>query len=240
MKKHRLITVLAAALVGVSAAAFPPAAPEAAGSIVAEAASGDTFNYGNFEFTHGPGSNEATLTNYLGSSTTPSIPSQVYDWSGRRLTVKKIGEYAFIPMINGTRTPRNITAITIPSAVTEIGNNAFSRTPLVNITIPSSVGTIGTRAFSECTSLEYVRIEGSARIGANAFLNCTALHHVILDPDCFPVINPSGNFVTVFQNCTSLQMINDTYAYSKISVNGAQKPVLSQDEETRNLIRRFF
>jgi hypothetical protein len=64
----------------------------------------------------------------------------------------------------------------IPTSVTSIGNNAFSRCGLTRVAIPGSVTNIGVEAFEYCTSLTSVIIPGSvASIGEYAFEHCTNL-----------------------------------------------------------------
>ena len=221
MKKHSLITVLAAALLGLSAAAFPSAAFEPAG-IVAEAATSGDFQY-SVE------SGKATITGYTGSATSITIPSSI---GGK--TVTKIGNYAFLPTINGTKTPRNITAVTIPSTVTEIGSYAFSRTPLKKIVFPSSVKKVGASAFKNCTSLTSMQTNGALSFGNHAFDGCTSLLTVKIHKDC-----TAG--AQVFSNCTSLIAINNHSAITYVTdANNLQKPVLCQDGVIQKIIRTFF
>jgi len=71
----------------------------------------------------------------------------------------------------------SLTAVTIPSSVTTIGDQAFrSCYSLTSVTIPSSVTTIGDQAFYHCRSLTTVTIPSSVTaIGDNAFWNCLRL-----------------------------------------------------------------
>ena len=207
MKKHSLITVLSAALLGLSAAAFPPAAPETPVSITAEAANGDTFNYGGYEFTHGPGYGEATLTKYIGSSPTVNVPGQVYDWSGQQLTVRRIDDYAFVTVVppahSGAQvgfTPMNITSATFPSTVTDIGDGVFYQcAALQSVSLPSGLTHLGDSAFYQCTNLSGIVLPSAlTSIPNEAFSGCTKLTGVTV---------PSG--VTVigfdaFKDCTKL------------------------------------
>ena len=257
MKQHRLTTVLAAALVGITAAAFPPAAPETPVSITAEAANGDTFNYGNFEYTHGPGSGNATLVKYHGSSSSPTLDSYVYDWSGRRLAVKKIAVSAFQNEgAFGQPSPMNITSVSIPDTVTEIGSWAFANCPLTSVslssnlttigdhafygtslssvTLPYSTANIGESAFESCTSLQSVNIGGPAVIGLKAFVGCTALYSLGMHSSC---TLSAGDNSCPFNNCTSLTYLNGSTVWY---LNDNQVPVITGDSNRRALIRRFF
>ena len=90
------------------------------------------------------------------------------------------GDYFIIP--EGTTKLRygalqncNISAITIPSSVLEIGPLAFLGNPLTSITISSSVYRIDLRAF-EYTRLEEITIPDSViYLGPAAFLDCENL-----------------------------------------------------------------
>jgi hypothetical protein len=68
-------------------------------------------------------------------------------------------------------------SVTIPSAVTSIGDGAFSRcTALTDVIIPSGVTSIGNSAFADCTALMGATILNvSAKIGDNAFDGCDLL-----------------------------------------------------------------
>ena len=70
-------------------------------------------------------------------------------------TIEEIGSYAF-------ENCSNLTSITIPASVTSIGNSAFSQCgSLTSITIPNSVTSIGSRAFYGCDNLANVYYEGT-------------------------------------------------------------------------------
>ncbi len=158
MKHGKLLSILSAALLGFTAAAFPPASLDPV-EIVAEAATikTKTTDDGNWKYSYESGKKDATIVEYLGTGKTPSIPSKIGD-----KTVKIIGEYAFAPQVNGEVVPKSITVVTIPSTVKEIGSYAFFRTNLKEIVIPSSVQTIGQGVFSECSKLKTLDIKGKA------------------------------------------------------------------------------
>jgi len=76
---------------------------------------------------------------------------------------------------------RNITGITIPEGVTEIGKDAFYGCRAVFIRIPSSVKTIESSAFSHCKYLEEIVVpEGVTMIEYYTFSNCDSLKKVVL------------------------------------------------------------
>ncbi len=85
--------------------------------------------------------------------------------------IKSIPEEAFF----GSK----LTAISLPSGVTEIGSYAFAKTSLGEIAITDKVTTIGSYAFAECYSLKNVVVPASvADIGSCAFYACTALTEI--------------------------------------------------------------
>ena len=102
---------------------------------------------------------QGQLLAYKGESKTPVIPD----------TVQTIGADAF------WRT--DITGVTIPAGVREIGPSAFyESTALTAVDIPGSVARIDNSAFSGCTGLTSVTLhEGLQVIGDGAFRECTGL-----------------------------------------------------------------
>jgi hypothetical protein len=113
-------------------------------------------------------------------------------------SVKKIGKHAFpsntairnkssvmIPPISdfdiehGTvkRYLGKSNSVVIPTGVTSIGNNAFSRcNTLTAIVIPDGITSIGEKAFEFCKSLTSIKIpNGVIRIGNDAFACCFSL-----------------------------------------------------------------
>lgn len=85
-------------------------------------------------------------------------------------TVTEIGEMAF-------RYCRSLTNIDLPDHLASIGKNAFdSCESLTSIRIPSGVTAIAPSLFSSCISLEEISIpEGITSIGTYAFSGCTSL-----------------------------------------------------------------
>lgn len=83
----------------------------------------------------------------------------------------------------------NITKVTIPNSVTNIGNYAFHYcTGLIEVIIPDSITSIGNYAFQRCSSLTSVTIGNSVTsIGQNVFSQCYSLtsitSHVISAPE---------------------------------------------------------
>ena len=110
--------------------------------------------------------------------------------------VTRIGEIAFIS--------KPITAVHIPSSVTEILDGAFHGcTQLTEVTLPSSIKSMGYQVFQYCTGLTTATIQCSLfELPRMTFDGCTSLTTVNL---------PSGMSsigMAAFADCTSLRQIS--------------------------------
>ena len=109
-------------------------------------------------------------------------------------------------IINGYvfRDCMNLTSITIPNSVTEIGISTFENcTNLEYMTMPNSVTSIGSSAFYGCSSLTSINIPGGVtRIWSDAFEGCSSLTSITI-PDSVTSIGYDA-----FRCCSSLKNIN--------------------------------
>lgn len=96
-----------------------------------------------------------------------------------------------------------LTSVTLPSAITEIGREAFCGcTALKSVAIGKRVITIDDGAFDECTSLTSIDIPKSVTtIGEKSFRKCSALDSIVIPA----FVTTIGNFA--FQDCASLRAI---------------------------------
>ena len=70
----------------------------------------------------------------------------------------------------------SLTSVTIPSGLTEISDNCFANTGLVNIEIPDNISAIGMQAFYNCSNIESITIPASVQtIGSGVFCYCNKL-----------------------------------------------------------------
>ena len=148
---------------------------------------------------HQANGNEITITKAHNLSEAFTIPSLI-----EGIPVTKIGNSAF--------EYSEITSITIPEGVTDIGERAFSNCDaLTSITIPEGVTDIGERAFNSCKNLKKITIPDSVKtIGKGAFSWCGKLRSIkipkgitrIEDETFSECINL--NEITIPDNVTSL------------------------------------
>ncbi len=139
---------------------------------------------------------QGQLLAYKGTSKTPVIPD----------SVKTIGAEAF----RGA----DITGVTIPSGVQEIGSYAFyDCEALTAADIPGSAALIGDNAFSGCTALKSLTLhEGLKTLGYSAFRDCEALTSVVL---------PEGLTECqgcVFDGCEALAQISFPVSLTRITL----------------------
>ena len=118
----------------------------------------------------------ATITKYIGSGGTVSIPSTIAG-----LPVAYIGDGAFA----GCTT---LTSVTFPDTVFGIGHTAFnSCSALSQVSLGKQLYSIGDAAFAFCFGLESIAIPaGVTTIGINPFASCTNLDAITVE-----ALNPS-------------------------------------------------
>ena len=176
-------------------------------------ADGTTYTSGDWQYTVSGG--KAQVTKYIGSNTTPSIPSTLGSCA-----VTSIGEYAFFYT--------SITGVTIPNTVESIAFKAFDTcTQLKSLNIPSSVKSIAGYAFSNCTALESVTLPDTIEsIGEYTFGWDSSLRSIVIPYTVKSIGDYAFNYCTQLTSVTipnSVQSIgqhafNRCYALSYLSV----------------------
>lgn len=105
----------------------------------------------------------------------------------------------------GNKTATELSAVTIPSGVTEIPDNfCKGAKALTSITIPKNVESIGISAFSGCSALTSVTFESGSKlkkIGSDAFNGCKSLSAITI-PTNVEFID-----IGVFAGCTALTSV---------------------------------
>ena len=159
---------------------------------------------GNFKYIV-DGAENATITGYTGSATTVEVPSSL---AGH--TVVAIGDFAFNASVltvqpTGYRYDqnyKNITSITLPTTLKEIGKYAFSGTGLQEITIPESVTRIEESAFYKCADLTSATLpKDIGAIAEGLFSDCSKLESITIPKRAGHIHDYA------FDNCTNLQTI---------------------------------
>ncbi len=96
----------------------------------------------------------------------------------------------------------NLTSITLPDSITDIGTNVFFNcASLTSINLPNSITSIGAYAFYDCIFLTNITLPDSLiRIGESAFEGCDRLESIILPPKITRI-------VYTFDRCRRLKYI---------------------------------
>jgi hypothetical protein len=146
-------------------------------------------------FTNADGTS-ITITGYSGPSALV-IPSAI-----NGLSVTGIEEFAF----GGS----DISTVTIPASVTNIGDAAFASCEnLTNVSFSFGISDIQSNLFNTCRALPTITIPGSVtNIGDNAFFQCTTLSEVFFTGNAPMVDN------TVFQDFYSTGIGPDVPYYT--------------------------
>lgn len=133
-----------------------------------------------------------------------SLPDKVFDipkeitYNDKTYYVVEIGPFAFANPADS-----NLEEVNMPSSITRINNNAFSRnTTLKIINLSPAIEVIDESAFYLCESLESIEFpEGVKTIGQDCFYKCKALKSV-----SFPsTLETIGNWA--FSYCSGLESI---------------------------------
>ncbi len=97
----------------------------------------------------------------------------------------------------------NFTSITLPEALTVIGDAAFINCKaLTSVTLPDSVTDLGAHAFAGCKSIESIKLSASLkRIEAYAFLSCESLTKITIPASC------KGIDLSAFDSCRRLTYV---------------------------------
>ena len=125
-----------------------------------------------------------------------------------------------------------LTAVTIPSSVTEIGYCAFAYNRLTTLTVPRTVTTIGQRVFAACANLTTVRYEAPV-INEFMFVNCNHLENVTLARTVTEIKSHWINYCRSLTEITYEGSLADWAAVTKGSNWDAHEGTISTTNLTR-------
>ena len=161
----------------------------------------------------------------------PSSVSYTYGDETKTYDVTKIGEYSFYNLaITAVTIPStvtviddnafyrcgiNLTSVEIPASVKSIGNGAFSYSNITSITIPGTVESWGLDVFTN-SKLETATITSDVtEIPSSFFSNANYLEEIVFENGC--QIEKIG--ANAFMNCTSLKSIEIPASVKTIGSN---------------------
>ena len=150
-------------------------------------------------------------------------------------TLTRIKRNSFMPHLDPYLPHQELyglTAVNIPSSVTEIGKYAFSGTQLTSLTVPRSVTAVGEGAFSDCHLLETVRYEGAV-IGEKMFVWCSHLKNFTIAVTCTEIEAHAFNYCSQLTTLTYEGGLKD---WSKV-VKGDNWDAHSSQIASTNLTR---
>ena len=191
MKKNKLISLVSAGFMALTAAALPTANADQLQS--AE----DILSDGAFEYVSVDGG-------YRISKCTASIITEI-PAVRNGVAIVEIGENAFVGF-------SGITDLVIPDSVKVIGDNAFyGCSSIKTLTLPKNLTSIGDGAFASCNALESVTIPDKiTELPDNVFRRCDHLNSVTFGDNLAKI----GEYA--FYECTSLEKIKLPSALTEI------------------------
>lgn len=127
--------------------------------------------------------------NIKGSGDMP-VPTDVTDttnapWSVHKKVIEKVVVQEGITSVSNWAFAYfdNISEITLPEGLREIGMTAFAGSKIRKLRLPESVEAIAPLAFAFCGNLSEIEIPGNVtEIGAGAFLGCSSLEKFTVSP----------------------------------------------------------
>ena len=151
----------------------------------------------NFQYDLNEAGNGIVITKYIGSNSNLVIPRTIEGYpvveigslygEGDRIVPDNFLVSLVIPegvRIIGMRAfnnQKNLTSVTLPSTLKDIGRNAFEYSGLRTVRIPDSVENIWDSAFGQSRNLTDVNIPVSIkRIGVYAFYDCKMLSNLTI------------------------------------------------------------
>ena len=135
----------------------------------------------------------------------------------------------------------NVTKLTIPDCVTEIGAYAFEKTPVQEVVIGNGVKVIGDHAFGGASNLSLITLGSSVEtIKTYAFYNCANVEELVL-PASLKTLEESAFYKTNFGKIVFSENCVPTIAnYFNVTVQEIHVKTLSQLLRTYNKAGLFL
>lgn len=153
-------------------------------------------------YTYSPATKTLTFTTPPGDEETNCWPTdpEIIDYV-EKIVVSE--GFTYMPLKPIYDVPSNLTSVTLPDGLTQIGDNAFNECGnLTEINLPDTLTQIGNYAFKECTKLQGIQLpSGLTSIGDCAFQSCAKLSSINLPNS----LTQLGSYT--FYKCTSLKSI---------------------------------
>lgn len=241
MKHSKLISWIAAAFLGVSAAFLSASGMKADATLV----TGRTPD--NIWYRYDSEDDGVTISGYSGTATSIRIPSSINNkpvtgisdlaFQGKQLTsilfpdtLRSIGWRCF----DGCS---KLESVTLPSGLTYLGEKAFADcTGLKSVTVPEGVKKIEASTFSGCTSLKSLEILGATVLMPHSVSDCTALESIRLPENSVTQRRFDKNAI---ENCPKLFTVNGVQAIQhSTDSNGVTYPYIHPSVTA--LIRNHF
>ena len=119
--------------------------------------------------------------------------------NGETYRVRYIGSEAFYGCMN-------LTSVTLPSTIVNIGYHSFSECPLLEvIDLPAGMGQINSNAFSSCQRLDYIYIHDTEPfyLWEDAFADINDHVHIVVPCNCIEAFEASEEWqgIQLYDDC---------------------------------------
>ena len=174
--------------------------------------SGATYDY---EIGNSPFWENENIRTLVVSEGITSIGSSVFERCSNMATasfpntLESIGKRAFFMYNQG-----GLTEMTIPAAVTTLGEKSFACENLTYLILPETLKNLGTYAFMECKNLAAVRVE-CAEIPGFCFVRCSSLRSLTLSRNVKKIGSHMMNY-TPLKTLTYEGSLDDWSAVTKL------------------------
>ena len=120
-------------------------------------------------------------------------------WDNYKESIQNVVVETGVTTVEGFYSCKNLTSVSLPNTISEIGYFAFQDCTFSSFTIPDNVEIIGGAAFRGCSNLTSIVIPSSVtEIGNFAFRNCSSLASIKVDPGNSVFVSPNNCNAIIF------------------------------------------